>query len=395
MPPAGIFGDQSGPARILAARKSHLAQPKQNRTLRPSSKTSKKDRTQPVPAGTLTIDLPAIAANWRALDALSPCHCETGAVVKADAYGLGAARVAPVLAATGARSFFVALAQEAVALRKVLGPGPAIWVFGGLMPGDAEALVATNAWPLLNSPAQVAAFRSACGGTPCGLQLDSGMNRLGLEPSELAALDLTGLDLRLVMSHLACADTPEHPQNGTQLDAFRQMATGFGGVPRSLAATGGTVMGAGYHFDMTRPGVGLYGGLPFAGAHPVVTLDLPVIQVRDVGPGESVGYGATWRADRPRRIATLAAGYADGLHRALGTGGVVYWAGDTPCPGAGRVSMDLVTVDVSHLDEVPASLRLLGPSQGIDALADAAGTIGYEVLTSLGPRFDRVYKGAA
>ncbi len=348
-----------------------------------------------MPAGTLTIDLSAIAANWRALDGLSSPACETGAVVKADAYGLGAMRVAPVLAAAGARSFFVALAQEAVALRKILGPGPAIWVFGGLMPGDAEALAAADAWPLLNSPAQVAAFRATRAGTPCGLQLDSGMNRLGLEPTDLAALDLSDLDLRLVMSHLACADTPAHPQNDKQLDAFRAMTSGLGNVPLSLAATGGTVMGRSYHFDMTRPGVGLYGGMPFTGARPVVTLDLPVIQVREVQPGESVGYGATWSADAPRRIATLAAGYADGLHRALGSGDVVYWAGDTPCPGVGRVSMDLVTVDVTHLDTDPEFLRLLGPSQGIDAVADAAGTIGYEVLTSLGPRFDRVYKGAA
>ncbi|MSU88984.1 alanine racemase [Rhodobacteraceae bacterium 2CG4] len=347
-----------------------------------------------MPAGTLTIDLSAIAANWTALDALSGPGCQTGAVVKADAYGLGVARVAPVLAAAGARSFFVALAQEAVALRAALGPGPVIWVFGGIMPGDAQALSAADARPLLNSPAQVAAFRAACPGAPCGLQLDSGMNRLGLEPAELAALDLAGLDLRLVMSHLACADTPDHPQNAAQLAAFRGMAGSFRDVPLSLAATGGTVMGRDFRFDLTRPGIGLYGGLPFAAARPVLALDLPVIQVREVQPGESVGYGATWRAPAPRRIATLAAGYADGLHRALGRG-VSYWAGDVPCPGVGRVSMDLVTVDVTHLDADPDSLRLLGPHQGIDAVAEAAGTIGYEVLTSLGPRFDRVYKGAA
>lgn len=345
-----------------------------------------------MPAGTLTIDLSAIAANWRALDALS--SGETGAVVKADAYGLGVAQVGPVLARAGARSFFVALAHEAIALREALGPGPAIWVFSGLMPGQAETLRAANAWPLLNSQAQIAAFREAFPGAPCGLQLDSGMNRLGLEPEDLAALDLSDLDLRLAISHLACADTPAHPQNAAQLAAFRQMTSGLGEVPLSLAATGGTMMGPDYHFNLTRPGVGLFGGLPFKGARPVVSLDLPVIQVRNVHPGESVGYGATYVADTPRRIATLAAGYADGLHRALGRG-VGYWAGDVPCPSVGRVSMDLVTVDVSHLDEVPDSLQLLGLHQDIDAVAEAAGTIGYEVLTSLGPRFDRVYKGAA
>lgn len=345
-----------------------------------------------MPAGTLTIDLSAIVANWRALDALSSGR--TGAVVKADAYGLGVARVAPALAGAGARSFFVALPQEAAALRRALGPGPEIWVFGGLMPGQAEVLRGADAWPLLNSLEQAAAFRELLAGTPCGLQLDSGMNRLGLEPEDLAALDLSGLDLRLVTSHLACADTPEHPQNAAQLEKFRRMTEGLGAIPRSLAATGGTVIGAAYHFDLTRPGVGLYGGLPFAGARPVVTLDLPVIQVRTVKAGESVGYGAAHVAEAETRVATLAAGYADGLHRALGRG-VDYWAGDVPCPGLGRVSMDLVTVDVTHLDKVPESLQLLGRHQGIDAVAEVAGTIGYEVLTSLGPRFDRVYKGAA
>lgn len=339
----------------------------------------------------LTVDLDAIAANWAALDALSAADVATGAAVKADAYGLGMAEVAPRLQRAGVRQFFVAEAAEALSLRDILGPGPEIFVFAGYMPGDAAAMARAAFLPLLNSPSQVAAFATQHPGAPCGLQLDTGMNRLGVEPEELAALDLSPLDLRLVMSHLACSDTPDHPMNAAQLSAFDKMTAGTFQGRLSLAATGGILADAAYHFDVTRPGIGLYGGLPFAGAQPVVTLALPVIQTRTVAAGEGVGYGATWVAKRPSRIATLAAGYADGLLRAL-TGAVVY-AGAQACAVVGRVSMDLITVDVTDLSEVPESLDILGPHQGIDRLAAAAGTIGYEVLTALGTRYERVYKG--
>jgi alanine racemase len=345
----------------------------------------------------LTIDLDAIAANWRDLDALSAPGVETAAVVKADAYGLGAAHVAPALAAAGVRTFFVALAEEGAALREALGPDPAICVFAGLMPGDAALVRARNLVPCLNSAAQMAAFARELPGRPCALQLDSGMNRLGLEPTELAsAADLLPrLAPVLAISHLACADAPEHPMNRAQAHAFAALAARLPGVRLSLAATGGILLGEAFHFGLTRPGIGLYGGLPFAAATPVVGLALPVIQVRDVAPGEAVGYGAAWTASRPTRVATVAAGYADGLLRALGQGGVSLFAGDTPCPLIGRVSMDLITVDVSGVGEVPDHLELLNARQTIDTLAAAAGTIGYEILTSLGPRYDRVYKGAA
>ncbi|MEM7491312.1 MAG: alanine racemase C-terminal domain-containing protein, partial [Pseudomonadota bacterium] len=197
----------------------------------------------------------------------------------------------------------------------------------------------------------------------------------------------------LVMSHLACADEADHPMNAAQLRVFRRMIEGID-VPASLAATGGTLLGEDYHFDMTRPGIGLYGGRPFEAAEPVVMLDAPVISCFDVFRGETSGYGAAWAAPAPTRLATVAVGYADGLHRALAYGMEVM-AGPVPCPVVGRISMDLITVDIGHLDDDPDVLSILTPHHGIDILADAAETIGYEILTSLGRRYDRRYRGEA
>jgi alanine racemase len=345
----------------------------------------------------LTIDLDAIVANWRALAAIAGPHVETAAVLKADAYGLGAARVGPALQAAGVRAFFVALAEEGVALRAAIGPGPSIRVLGGLMPGDAPLCRAAALTPCLNSPEQLAAFEGALAGAPCAVQIDSAMHRLGFTPEDLAACAprIRALGPDLVLSHLACADLPAHPRNALQLARFTAGAAHLPGVPRSLAATPGTLLGPAWHLDLVRPGIGLFGGLPFAAARPVVSLALPVIQTRAVATGESVGYGAAWVAERPSIIASVSAGYADGLPRALARGGVSLYAGDTACPLIGRVSMDLLTVDVTDLATVPAELEILNARQGIDDLARAAGTIGYEILTSLGDRYERVYKGAA
>lgn len=344
-------------------------------------------------SGTLTIDLDAIVANWRALDAASPATTETAAVVKADAYGLEAARVAKALAAAGVRRFFVALAEEGAALRRALGPGPEINVLSGHMAGDTWAIRDLALTPMLNSAEQVARHLEALPAAPFGIQLDTGMNRLGMEPAEWA--EVAGIVLArgptLLMSHLACADEPDHPMNALQLETFRALTEGMP-VARSLAATGGILLGPAYHFDVTRPGIGLYGGAPFADAAPVLRLSLPVIQLRELEPGETVGYGCSWTAAGPARIATLAAGYADGILRSLSNRATL-WAGDVPCPLVGRVSMDLVTVDVTHLSEVPDALDLIGPHQGLDALAAAAGTIGYEILTALGPRYARRHVG--
>ncbi len=341
---------------------------------------------------TLTIDLDAIAANWRALDRMSGPGVQTAAVVKADAYGLGVTRVARTLAAAGARRFFVAAAEEGAAVRQALGPGPQISILFGHMAGDTEMIHDLDLTPMLNSLEQITRHLESLPGHAFGVQLDTGMNRLGVEMLEWQAVAPILVDAgpELLMSHLACADDPDHPLNDAQLKAFHAMTDGTG-LPRSLAATGGILLGQRYHFDLTRPGIGLYGGRPHDAALPVVTLTLPVIQTREVEPGEAVGYGCTWVATRPSIIATVAAGYADGLPRTLSNRAQL-WDGDIACPLIGRVSMDMITVDITDLPEVPRELDILGPNQPVDALADIAGTIGYELLTALGPRYTRRYQ---
>ena len=348
----------------------------------------------------LTINLGAIAANWRALDAMT--RCETAAVVKADAYGLDAAKVAPALAKAGAGTFFVALAEEAIPVRAALGPDARIFVFSGLMANDVSLCLEHDLIPLLNSPRQAEEAARAARGMGAkfrvGLQIDSGMNRLGFCESEdldtFLASDLAQvLDIQLVMSHLACADDPESDWNSRQLAAFKARKPAR--VPASLAATGGVLMGGAYHFDLTRPGVGLYGGLPFEGAKPVVSLEVPIIQRNTVKRGEIIGYGANFVAPRDMTTATIAAGYADGLIRAMG-GKFKGFIKGQPVEAVGRVSMDLITLDVSHIPEGAfgtGMVELLGPNQTVDQLADAAGTIGYEILTSLGSRYRRTYIG--
>ena len=259
------------------------------------------------------------------------------------------------------------------------------------MPGDADMIRAADLTPMVNSIDQLLMHVETLPGHPFGIQLDTGMNRLGMEPGEWSALRDIALAQRpeLIMSHLACADDPDHLMNQMQLDCFNDMTEGLD-VPLSLAATGGILLGPKYHFDLTRPGVGLYGGLPFVDATPVVTVDVPVIQVRDVAAGESVGYGNTFVAKSETRVATIAAGYADGLIRMMGAQATLTHEG-RKLPVVGRVSMDLITVDVSSIPQVPEHLQLIGQHQSVDTVAGFAGTIGYEILTSLGARYDRVY----
>lgn len=337
----------------------------------------------------LQIDLGAVQANYRALAALAPTARAAG-VVKADGYGLGSGVIAKALAEAGAQDFFVALASEAAPVRAAVGQGARIFVLSGHMAGADLG----DAIPVLNSPEQYFRDRAIRPGRPFAIQLDTGMNRLGFEPGEWAALraEILAAGPELVMSHLACADEPDHPMNPRQLAAFREMTDGIA-VPRSLSATGGILLGPDYHFDITRPGIGLYGAMPFADAQPVVRLSLPVVQTREVAPGETVGYSNTWTASRPTRVATVAAGYADGLHRTLSSDGdrprIDLFAGALRCPIIGRVSMDLITADVSALSDMPDALDLICPAQPVDAVASAMGTIGYEVLTSLGRRYER------
>ncbi|WP_439141774.1 alanine racemase [Pseudooctadecabacter sp.] len=341
--------------------------------------------------GFLNVDLNALTTNWRALDALS--SAETAAVVKADGYGLGADKVGRALMRAGVKRFFVAVAEEGAALRQALGPNVEICIFSGHMRGDTDMIADMMLTPMINTVGQLTRHLEGLPEHPFGMQLDTGMNRLGLEMSEWASVAEIALsqNCRMVISHLACADEPDHPMNRQQLDQFHLMTDGIS-VPRSLAATGGILLGPEYHFDMVRPGVGLYGGLPFADAQPVAYLDLPVIQIREVEVGETVGYGNSWTAQRPSKIATVSGGYADGLIRALGAGAHLYH-GSQEVPVVGRVSMDLITADVTDLPDLPGALSILGPDQTVDALAARAGTIGYEILTSLGARYQRRYSG--
>jgi alanine racemase len=353
----------------------------------------------------LEIDLDAIVANWRLLrDRVAPAVC--AAVVKADAYGLGAGRVAPALAAEGCKIFFVAHLEEGVALRPLLATAE-IAVLNGLMPRTGAVFREHGLIPVLNDPGQIAQWREipVAKAPPAILHLDTGMARLGLTSREAARLGgeptlLSGLRLRAIMSHLACADERGNPLNETQRTLFEAVRAPFAKVPASLAASSGIFLGPAYHLDLVRPGVALYGVNPTPDAlNPmaqVLRLKAKILQVRDVDRDTTVGYGATHRTDRPGRIATVAAGYADGMLRALSNRGAAVIGGQK-IPYVGRVSMDLITLDVTGIDPALARpgafVELIGPAQDVDAVAAAAGTIGYEILTSLGPRYHRVYQG--
>jgi alanine racemase len=354
----------------------------------------------------LDIDLAALVGNWRALrDRLTPGAICAG-IVKADAYGLGMDRVAPALAAAGCELFFVAQLGEAVALRRLVLQAE-IAVLNGLLPDSAAEFIAHRLIPVLNDLGQIAAWRTAGGGRPAIIHVDTGMARLGLPPSELARLAgdrslLDGLNLRAVMSHLACADEPGHPQNARQLAAFRAARAVLPAGRASLVNSSGIFLGADYHFDIARPGAAVYGVNPLPGApNPmaqVVRLKGRILQARDIDTGEFVGYGSTHRREGPGRIATVAIGYADGWLRSLSNRGSVAVAGQR-VPVVGRISMDLMTIDVTALDPQAASpgrfAELIGPGHDVDAVAAEAGTIGYEILTALGDRYHRVYSGGA
>jgi len=354
------------------------------------------------PTAVLHIDLTAIAANWRALAERASPGAVAG-VVKANAYGLGAAQVAPVLYAAGCRHFFVAHLAEGFALREALGSGPMIAVLDGFAPGDdgKAALV-----PVLNGLGDVlahaAAGRNAGQARQAVLHLDTGMARLGLDAGEQARLTadhslLAGLNLRYVMSHLACADEPDHPLNAEQAARFARACAGLPRLPRSLANSSGLFLGADYASDLARPGCALYGINPTPGApnpmRPVIRLEAPILQIRDIPANASVGYGASFVAARPSRIATIAVGYADGYLRSLSGQGVAAYR-DMILPMVGRVSMDLITLDVTDAPGIAPGdvLQLIGgAAPSPDDLAARAGTIGYEILTSLGDRYRRNY----
>lgn len=358
----------------------------------------------------LCIDLAALCDNWRSLKArLRSGEC--AAVVKADAYGLGAAQVAPALYRAGCRQFFVAHLNEGIALRQALPADAAIHVLHGAHPGAEGEFVRHGLQPVLNSRLQLQAWQALADRLgrrlPAILQVDTGMARLGLAAEEFAQIaatpgGLAGIEVQYLMSHLVSAEDPESPVNRQQLARFRAALAQLPGIRASLANSSGIFLGDAYHFDLARPGAALYGVAPVAGQanplRPVIRLQGKVLQTRRIAAGAPVGYGHTWTAARPARLATVAVGYADGYLRSQSNRGVAHCDG-VPLPLVGNISMDTIIVDITDLPEGRIGegdfLDLADPLHGVDAIAARAGTIGYEVLTSLGRRYAREYVGAA
>ncbi|MEZ5855263.1 MAG: alanine racemase [Hyphomicrobiaceae bacterium] len=362
----------------------------------------------------LTVNLDALRANWGALNrACGTAEC--AAVIKADAYGLGIDEIATALVAEGCTTVFVATLLEGRTVRQA-HPALNIYVLDGLLPGAAAHYAGFDLRPCLSSLDEIREWSAWCDATGrrlrAAVHLDTGMNRLGLSGSELDQLAnaerglLDHFDLSLVMSHLSCADVPSHPMNARQLERFQAMRSQLPRAPASLANSGGVFLGSAYHFDLVRPGISLYGGRAFEGEpNPmqwVVRLQARILQVRDVPQGAAIGYGATYAATHDSKVATVACGYADGFLRALsgqtGKPGPVGFIGEHAVPVVGRVSMDLLTVDVTTVPSRLAArggwVEVLGARTTIDDLTDRAGTIGYELLTRLGRRVHRIYQSA-
>ena len=377
----------------------------------------------------ITIDGGAIVENWRYLDGLSGPRTETAGVVKADAYGLGATRIAPQLAAAGCRTFFVMSLEEAISLRSALsGSGHddrRIFVLGGCHAGQEREFITSRIMPVLNSLEQLDRWRTACAGAGqadslpgSALHVDTGMTRLGLDPGETAWLlrrveqghaPLAGANIQLLMSHLTAGEDLLDDASDRQLASFEHLRTIIPDVPTSLANSGGTLRGSGFHMALTRPGIALYGlhpaGLGTAGdqvaqaasLRPAVTWQARILQRREAPAGDRVGYNGTHRLTRDSRILTLGVGYADGYPRGLGDRATAIIAG-MPAPVIGRVSMDSITVDVTDLDAdrtaAATHALILGDGYTLARMAADAGTIGYEILTQLGRRPARHYVDA-
>lgn len=349
-------------------------------------------------AAKLLVDLDAIAANWLMFqDRARPASA--AAVVKADAYGLGAPAVAKSLQGAGCECFYVAWPEEGALLRKALGERPEIMVFHGPSADTLHLFSGFRLVPVLNSLEQIDLWvTSHLAGQPAAVHVDTGMNRLGLPQEYWQAASGKLPDPVRVISHLSCGDEIS-PANAEQLAAFRLAASFWPGAQRSLSATGGAYLGEAYRFEEIRPGIGLYGGgpAPSVGAQPrmVVRLMAPVLQVRDVRKGETAGYGRTWTAKTDGRLATIGLGYSDGYMRSASNRGEVFVSGERRLI-AGRVSMDLIIVDVTGLCVAPGDeVEVLGPNITLRQVAAAMGTIDYEILTRLGPRLARIYSGGS
>ncbi len=357
-------------------------------------------------SGRLTIDLTALVQNWRAVrDAVA--SAETAAVVKADGYGLGITQVGRALWAAGCRTFFVAIPAEGARLRSAL-PQATIYVLAGLLPGSAPFLEQQRLRPVLGSLAEIEEWLATRidSGSAAALHVDTGMNRLGLSVAEALALaeqkdKVAALSPALLISHLVISEEAGNELNAIQRERFAAVSAAFPGVPASLANSGGVFLGSAYHFDMVRPGIASYGATPGPGVpvpmKTVVTAEAQVILVRDGAPGETVGYGALARLARPSRIAVLGVGYADGYHRRadLGGGTPRVFIRGASAPLLGRVSMDLIAVDVTDVPDVCRGdwAELFGANVPIDEVAEYSRTVGYELLTILGRRYERRYIG--
>jgi alanine racemase len=367
----------------------------------------------------LTIDLDALVANWRDLSARSrPAKC--AAVVKADAYGLGVEHVVPVLTKAGCETFFVALPEEGVAVRRI-APKADIFILNGVHAQSAATMVEASLIPVLSGIEQIELWARFCRErwlhAPCAIGVDTGMNRLGLTVEEALAFRARNIADHLVspvlvMSHLACGDAPDHPLNKKQRESFQRVAAAFDDIDSSLANSAGIFLGDGFLFDVTRPGIALYGGRASGTGEnpvrPVVSLHARIAQIRQVSKGETVSYGATQTLARDSRIATVSVGYADGYPRAGSGAGVPLreavtdgqsgFIGGRRVPLVGRITMDLTLFDVTDVDEESLAegwIELIGPNIPLDEAAQVAGTIGYELLTSLGKRYERRYLKSA
>ncbi|MGF6310042.1 alanine racemase [Bradyrhizobium sp. i1.8.4] len=365
----------------------------------------------PTASGILTVDLDAIIANWRKLEKTAvPAEC--AAVVKANAYGCGAEQVSRALAKAGCKTFFVATVEEAAVVRAA-APQATVYSLGGFFQNTGDAYAKIDCKPVIGDLNELAEWDVFCrrsgwsGGA--AIHIDTGMNRLGLTVSEaqgiIPRINAGDHGITLVMSHLASAELLNNPANARQLASFREIASLFTGVPASLANSSGVFLGAQFQFEMVRPGCALYGVNPTPEAdnpmQQVVDLKARIVQIRNIDRGETVGYGGTWTARRPTRLAIVSAGYADGYFRAAsandGTRGAEVVVAGKRCPIAGRVSMDLIAVDITDLDKNAVRrghmVTLIGEGITVDEVAHHFGTIGYEVLTSLGRRFVRIYRG--
>jgi alanine racemase len=362
--------------------------------------------------GVLTVDLDAIVANWRKLEKTGvPAEC--AGVIKANAYGCGAAEVARALSNAGCKTFFVATLDEAKAVRAAVPASAALYALDGFFQNSGETYAQIDCRPVIGDLNELAEWDVFCrrsgwsGGA--AIHVDTGMNRLGLTIPEalgiIPRINAGDHGITLVMSHLVSAEQLNNSLNAKQLGAFREIASQFSGVPASLSNSSGVYLGPQFQFDLVRPGAALYGINPTPEAdnpmQPVAEVKARIVQIRNIERGETVGYGGTWTARRPTRLAIVSAGYADGYFRAAsandGTRGAEVVVAGKRCPIAGRVSMDLIAVDVTDLEKNAARrghlVTLLGEGITVDELAHHFGTIGYEVLTSLGSRYARVYKG--